>query len=303
MSRKLIVRLKGGLGNQLFCYATAKRLAWYNQAELVIDAVTGFKHDTLYCRSYALNVFDLPERLANTAERMEPFGRIRRLISRKTSEKKPLRYQRYIQQIGVDFNPKILTLELQDGTTYFDAFGQSEIYFADIRDTLVQHLVMSPPSDDHTLALAKRMTAGPSVAVHVRCFDKGDSSHTSNISLAYYSKALQQLLAKIGHTHLFIFSDKPDQANALLAPLIQGHPYTLVRHNGNFASPESDFWLMRQCHHFIIGNSTYAWWAAWLREQSHPGTQIIAPGQFIDAKHSVTAWGFPGLLPERWILL
>jgi hypothetical protein len=60
---------------------------------------------------------------------------------------------------------------------------------------------------------------------------------------------------------------------------------------------------MRQCQHFIIGNSTFAWWAAWLHEQSHPGTQIIAPSQNIDPAKSVTAWGFPGLLPERWTLL
>lgn len=303
MSRQLIVRLKGGLGNQLFCYATAKRLAWFNDAELVLDAVTGFKYDALYRRSYALHPFNLPERLATSAEQMEPFERIRRLLARKTSERKPLERRRLIQQVGVDFDPEILTLRLRNGTTYFDAFGQSENYFMDIRDRLLQDLAMSLPSDDNTRALSEQIQAGSSIAIHVRWFDSGDSTHSSNTSLAYYSNALQQLQSKIGNAKLFIFSDKPDLANELLAPLIQDYPYTLVRHNSKCASAETDFWLMRQCDHFIIGNSTFAWWAAWLREQSHPGTQVCAPGRYVEPAHSVTAWGFPGLLPQRWILL
>ena len=45
---KLITRIKGGLGNQLFCYAAARRLALVNKARLVIDNVTGFARDVLY---------------------------------------------------------------------------------------------------------------------------------------------------------------------------------------------------------------------------------------------------------------
>jgi hypothetical protein len=81
MSRKLIVRLKGGLGNQLFCYAAARRLAWANGAELVLDDVTGFKYDYRYKRKNALNNFRIQARLANREEQLEPLGRIRRLIA------------------------------------------------------------------------------------------------------------------------------------------------------------------------------------------------------------------------------
>jgi hypothetical protein len=303
MTRKLIVRLKGGLGNQLFCYATARRLAWFNNAELVLDTVTGFKYDDTYRRTYALSAFALPARPATAAEQMEPFGRVRRLIARKTSERQRLDARRFIRQVGASFDPEILTLRLQKGTTYFDGFGQSERYFEDIRELLSQELEMSAPSDAINLDMANQIKAGPAVAVHMRWFDAGDASHSSNMSIEYYAQAISHLLAKIGQAHFYLFSDRPNQSEALLRPLIQRRPCTVVRHNVLTASAEADFWLMRQCRHFIIGNSTYAWWAAWLGEQTHKGTHILAPGQIIDPANNVTAWGFPGLLPERWTIL
>jgi hypothetical protein len=136
----------------------------------------------------------------------------------------------------------------------------------------------------------------------MRWFDAGDATYSSNMSLAYYAQAIPQLLRRIGRAHFFIFSDKPEQAAALLAPLMLGQSCTVVRHNvGSGGNAEADFWLMRQCRHFIIGNSTFAWWAAWLGEHSHDGVQVFAPARNVDPERSVTAWGFPGLLPDRWI--
>lgn len=79
---KLIARIKGGLGNQLFCYAEARRLALVNNAELVIDDVTGFVRDRQYRRQYALARFHIPARKATPAERMEPFERYRRGLAK-----------------------------------------------------------------------------------------------------------------------------------------------------------------------------------------------------------------------------
>lgn len=302
MSRKVIVRLKGGLGNQLFCYAAARRLAWINNAELVLDTVTGFKYDYQYRRSYALNAFQIPMRLATPSEQMEPLGRLRRFMARKIAEFKPFNQRRYIQQVGVDFDPRILTLSLQDGATYFDAFGQSELYFADIFEQLQEDLIMVAPTDKINLEIARQIEATVSVATHVRWFDDGDADQTSNMSTRYYACAINQLIAKIGCVHFFIFSDQPEKTVTFLEPLMQGHPFTVVRHNGD-RNVEADFWLMRQCKHFIIGNSTFAWWAAWLGEHRQEGVNVFAPRCNVNPELSPTAWGFPGLLPERWIAL
>lgn len=303
MSRKLIVRLKGGLGNQLFCYAAARRLAWKNDAELVIDDMTGFQYDHRYKRSYALGRFRIPARIAEYSERMEPFGRLRRLLARKQSERLPLERRRYIRQVGVEFDPALLDLCLQDGTTWFEPFGQSERYFADISGLLREDLYMSPPHNAVNLDMAGRIRDCVSVALHVRWFDSGDQNLSSNMSVAFYEQALEQLRAKLTDFELFIFSDRPDRAERMLAPVLGVLPRTLITQNVESGDSLSDFWLMRQCCHFIIGNSTFAWWAAWLREQMDESALVVAPARNVDPQQSVTAWGFPYLLPERWTIL
>lgn len=303
LRRKLVVRLKGGLGNQLFCYATARRLAWVNDAELVFDHDSGFRYDHQYKRKYALGRFNIPVRLATSAERLEPFGRLRRYIKRKLSERKPISEQRYIQQVGVDFSPELLTLQLKNGSTWLEPFGQSERYFSDIAMLLRKDLEMSPPDSKENHEIARKISNCVSVALHVRWFDVEAQLGSSNMSLEYYEHALRVLKERLADFELFIFSDYPDRAEKMLAPALGNLRRTLVKENVESGDALSDFWLMRQCRHFVIGNSTFAWWAAWLGEQADGSTVVIAPACNVDPEHSVTAWGFDYLLPERWTIL
>ena len=85
---KVIARIKGGLGNQLYCYAAAKRLAIKNNAELIIDDVSGFKRDYLYQRKYMLDCFKIPHRKATSNERLDPFERVKRGLRKKLQQRK-----------------------------------------------------------------------------------------------------------------------------------------------------------------------------------------------------------------------
>src|SRR6266853_438179 len=95
---RVIARIKGGLGNQLFCYAAARRLALVNNAELVIDDVTGFVRDRQYRRRYALDHFHISVRKATPAERLEPLERYRRGLMKWLSRRKPLEERCYVEQ-------------------------------------------------------------------------------------------------------------------------------------------------------------------------------------------------------------
>src|SRR6266568_7782352 len=101
--RRVISRIRGGLGNQLFCYAAARRLALVNNAELVIDNVSGFVRDRMYCRKYMLDRFQIPVRKATPVERLEPFERYRRGMMKRLAYRKAFTERRYLEQEGIDF--------------------------------------------------------------------------------------------------------------------------------------------------------------------------------------------------------
>lgn len=302
-SKKLVTRIKGGLGNQLFCYAAAKRLAIVNDAELVIDDVSGFLYDKSYQRTYQLGHFSIPHRLANANERFEPFARVKRAISQLLSENKPIEKKRYIVQRGVRFDPRILTLRLQEGTTYFDGFAQSEDYFSDISEIIKSDLKITAPIDyANQSILLEIMTSINPIAVHFRWFDQNNLSSSNNTSIHYYRSAFNLILSTVNSPHFFIFSDRPEFVKNKLNTFLFGVRVTYVSNNASDEMAYADFWLMSKCKHFIMANSTFSWWAAWLGEKEGQSV-IITPKISIDPVRNPTAWGFDMLIPHRWLIL
>lgn len=97
--------------------------------------------------------------------------------------------------------------------------------------------------------------------------------------------------------HYFVFSDQP--AVAREAILLADDLISLVSHNEGDENAYADLWLMTQCRNFIIANSTFSWWGAWLAK--HADKQAIAPGS--EMREGKMSWGVPGLLPEEWLKL
>ncbi len=299
---KLITRIKGGLGNQLFCYASARRLALVNNAELVIDDVSGFAYDKKYKRSYALDVFNIQARKAKSSERFLPFERVRRAIIKRMSQYFPLGERRYIFQNSVKFSPELLELRLQPGMTYFDGFGQSERYFLDVEEVIRNDLKIAPPSDELNQEMAEKIRSSEAVALHVRWFDSHDSESQNNISIAYYRDAIEKILEVVNQPHFFIFSDNAVATKGKLENIMAGLNKTFVNHNQSESMAYADMWLMTLCKHFVIANSTFGWWAAWLGEEKGK-SQVIVSALEIPASNNITAWGFEGQIPDRWTLL
>jgi hypothetical protein len=294
LSSKIISRIFGGLGNQLFCYAAARRLALVNNAELVIDNVSGFAYDIDYQRQYQLDHFNIPCRKATSAERLVPVQRVRRYMKRKWNQLLPFAQRAYITREGVDFDPRLLQI-MPHGTIYLDGCWQSEDYFKDVADFLRQDLQITPPTNAADLAMAAQIHDCTAVAVHVRFFDEPNATGINNAPGDYYSRAVETMERLAPAAHYFVFSDQPEDARARI-PLPDAR-VTLVAHNQGDKLAYADLWLMTQCQHFIIANSTFSWWGAWLAESDR--TLIIAPG--FEKRKGVSFWGFNGLLPERWI--
>lgn len=296
MRLKVICRIKGGLGNQLFCYAAARRLALVNNAELVIDDVTGFARDELYGRQYVLDHFQIPCRKATALERMEPFERYRRGLKKWLSRRVPFFDRQYVEQEGLDFDERFLTLKV-NSDLYLDGLWQSDQYFKDVEHIIREDLRIIPPDDELNRDMAEKVRNANAVALHVRWFNALGSAESHNLSVDYYHRAIALLEGEIDLPHYFLFSDAPEVARELLD--LPENRVTFVSHNRGDENAYADLWLMTQCKHFITANSTFSWWGAWLG-----GTQssvIITPNiKFLEA-NGLMGWGFKGLIPDEWV--
>lgn len=291
---KIILNIFGGIGNQLFSYAAARRLALVNDAELVIDNVSGFSRDVQYKRSYQLHHFNISCRLASFSERLMPCSRIRRFLMRKWNSRLLFDKRKYVVQSGVDFDSRLLNFKSR-GTIYLEGFWQSEGYFKDIEETIRQELSIQPPVDIANQNLAEKIQKHNAVALHVRFFDNPNTdASTHNTSNDYYSRAIDLIESHISDAHYYIFSDNFDLVSSYIS-LPHGR-FSFVNHNQGDNNAYADLWLMTQCKHFIIANSTFSWWGAWL--SGNKDKIVIAPNLVLGGK---TAWGFSGLLPDSWL--
>ncbi|MBF0434244.1 MAG: alpha-1,2-fucosyltransferase [Magnetococcales bacterium] len=293
---RVITRIFGGLGNQLFCYGAARRLALVNNAELVIDDVSGFVHDTAYQRHYQLDHFAIASRKATPAERLEPFSKLRRILKKKWNKRLSFEQRNYLVQESVDYDSRLLHFKPQ-GTVYLEGYWQSEGYFKDIEATIREDLKIKPPNDDANIALAKQILNCTSVAVHVRFFDEPYGDAFNNAPGDYYTRAIGFMEYHAPGAHYFIFSDQVDAARTNIN--LPDARITLVAHNHGDEHAYADLWLMTLCQHFIIANSTFSWWGAWLAANSTK--MVIVPGY--EKRDGKMWWGFKGLLPDSWIKL
>lgn len=290
---KIIVRIKGGLGNQLFAYAAARRLALVNNAELIIDDVTGFSRDYQYKRQYALDRFCIPVRTATSNERLEPFDRYQRGLVKWISGKKPFLERSYLEQEGINFDRRLLDLKVSR-TLYLDGLWQSENYFKDIEQNIRDDLRITPPQDAENLQMADEIANCNAVALHVRWFEDSNSVGVHNLSIEYYQKAIALIEQKVDSPHYFLFSDNPEAASKKID--LPEQNVTFVSHNLGDRNAYADLWLMSQCQHFITANSTFSWWAAWLGSDR---SKVITTPLCL-ATTEVTAWNFDGLIPASW---
>lgn len=290
---KIIARLFGGLGNQLFIYATARAMAERTGATLVLDTRTGFRTDD-YERQFALQHFDTHYQEATALESFDfPTGRGWRYLFRKSNQFLPLQGQFYLTDLLANewfFMPDV-TRHKPIGWTWLEGYWQSPQYFEAVRPALRQELQVRSPLCAETLRLAEQIQHSNSVCVHLRMlrnYIKGvEVSKANELDIQHYRQGMDLIAQSVDNPYFFCFSDNPDVMEQLLTM-----PYriTFVTHNRGDAGAHEDFHLMTLCRHFVLSNSTFGWWAAWLGERE--GSVVLSP--------PLHYWDNRDILPQNW---
>jgi len=265
----------GGLGNQLFQYAAGRCVAERNKVPLKLDIHNLKNFDS---RNFDLEKFHTGILFATEEEirNLRPSGNVAKLrqylepkFQRTYHRERSFRYDKSFRNIGPN--------------AYLKGYFQCEDYFAPIADILRKEFTLKEEYTPNVLNLSLQLKNENSVALHVR---RGDYTKPEMrtfhgvLTPDYYIAAMQLMLERNPGSKFFLFSDDIKWAKENLPT----DNITCV--SGEYSKNHfEDFYLMSQCQHNIIANSSYSWWTAWLN--ANPNKVVIGPEQwFTDTKNN-----------------
>jgi hypothetical protein len=266
--------LEGGLGNQLFMYAAARSICLDFNLPLFIDIQTGFLKDHRYQRTLKLDLFKVSY-THTIIEEMDfisfnILNRIKIIFRRLPSQQRFYISDHYPQNFR---NLRLRTFLLK-------GYWQSERWFIKYQSILRKEFEFkNQPSEEILLMKSDIDKKECSVALHLRTKD-----YQNKLDHKYYDQAINMFTTTFNNPFFYIFSD--DLTSAI--------PYENLGENFKVISTHNDhedFYLISQCKHQIIANSTFSWWAAWLN--SFPEKLVFVPQN----------WGFNIEIPSGWTII
>ena len=261
------VKIHDGLGNQMFQYAAGLALSERLGAELCVD-IRHYERKDRGDRRLGLREFGIELRSA----RVPPFKPGRRIAAALRLLPNPFRDGSGLVSVE-GFDPRFLELT---APAALSGFLQSWRYFEGHEASVRRAFDVERLATARTATLAAEIAAARNpVAVHIRRGDYTRSPETvafyGLLHANYYFAAKSALEARVEDPTYFLFSDQPDIALSELKGWQGLRPVT------GFSAYE-DMRLMSSCRHFVIANSTFSWWTAWLG--TAPDKLVIGPKQW-----------------------
>ncbi|MDC0255705.1 alpha-1,2-fucosyltransferase [Bacteriovoracales bacterium] len=270
----IIVRLYGGLGNQLFQYSFGYSLAKKLNQDFLIDIGEFEVLSKNTKRRYGLKNYKISSKtLSSQNIKNYKIAKISPLykVLRKSLNYLPLGTLGYFREKASEYQPNI---QGNRSSGYFDGYWQSFKYFNDFRKDLTKEFVPKEFNQQNN-QLKNEILKTNSVSLHIRRGDFVSDKETNKFhglcSLDYYYRAIKDLESQDNNLFFYVFSDEPKWAKKSLKI---DFPTQIVDINGE-RNPENDLHLMSHCKHHIIANSTFSWWGAWLAERK--GKRVYAP--------------------------
>lgn len=292
----IIIKLQGGLGNQMFQYAFASILAKKNKTKVVIDCsffARVEKTPGFTPRKFELAIFNNHYIWVSDSD-VFYFHRLSKI--NKLKKKIGLNYPKIYNETSFGFQSGDLSIK---SPVYLKGYFQSYKYFIGYEDFIRQVFSFSIGTlDDLNKELLSTIKSSNTISIHIR---RGDyvndtiiATYHGDCSLDYYQEAIKLLSSKNEEFTLVFFSDDSDWVKRQFEDL----PYSkiFIDHNKEENSWK-DMVLMSSCSHNIIANSSFSWWAAWLNDNQ--SKIVVAPQKWF----AITDKNTNDLIPSEWIQL
>lgn len=288
-----VVRIIGGLGNQMFQYALAISLNNKYSDETILVDNTAFNGYPLHDGYLIDRVFNQKLGFAGKRDILKlnyPFFHYR--LWQIGKRILPKRSQVYEEVNGMVFDQDVLN---QEEDTYYDGYWQSERYFSMIRQKVLD-VFRFPTLNKRNQDLINSLKDKKCVSIHVRRGDYLNHPLFKNLTdKEYYVKAIDTVLSMAEIDSFLIFSNDIGWCRENLIDVI-GKNNTIIFVDWN-SGVESyrDMQLMSLCNHNIIANSSFSWWGAWLNQ--HEDKIVIAPKKWMNVERTLD------IIPEDWLKL
>lgn len=295
-NKMVIVKLQGGLGNQMFQYAIGSILSLENRSKLKVDNrffENKEKSIGFTPRKFELSVFNNSYHVA-TLKEIKGFANLSKC--NRVRQNYGFNYPKVFLETYLGYHDTLLQFK---SPIYLEGYFQSYRYFEGY-EGFVKNLFSFSKSnlDQKNKELLNIIKNAETVAVHIRRGDYVKDQHTQqfhgNCSKEYYVEAINKLEQKCkGVTYLF-FSDDIEWVKENFSDVLVNKVF--VDENKGTDSWK-DMFLMSSCSHNIIANSSFSWWAAWLNAFSEK--IVIAPRKWflnLEANQNTN-----DLIPESWL--
>ena len=282
----IIIKMNGGLGNQLQQYALYEKLKSLGK-DVKLD-ISWFYKDMGKASKRRLELEYFPKVSFETCTQEEMHkiqgnrGILKKVFEKLKLTEKPIyaEHQMYDETI-FQMDNKIL-----------EGYWACEAYYADMMSVLQEKLEFPVSPNEKNLKMAEIMQNCNSVSIHIR---RGDYLTEENQAMfggicteEYYEKAIAHMKDTVKDARFFVFSDDPAYAKKKYV----GKEYTIIDINRGKDS-FYDMYLMSQCKHNICANSTFSFWGARLNKNEEK--QVIRP-----LKQKNCDWYVPEKMKQLW---
>ena len=282
----IVVRIWGGLGNQMFQYAMGYAISREKNSELRLDTTFYDKEHNERQTQRELDMFGLPIEIKDTVDPVRDVSFLLPILQSPSVNfviRKifPVSFRIgkfvYVKEDKLQYLPKVKTIKCPN--LYYDGYWHSEKYFYKYRKELLRQFTFTNDSIENEYKnLCLSSDDAETVAIHIRRGDYITQNNPNARGVDYYRNSIEKIQRIIPSCRFCFFSDDLDWVRDNFGDIDN----SVLANSNRVLSDLEEFQLMVKCKHQIISNSSYSWWAAWLNTNQHK--VIIVPAVWKNKK-------------------